>query len=83
MKKSSYDYELIHKEANMKTETRYFPTNLCWQEFVSEDVQHMFKSIAKRRFCHLLRTIRWHWGYFWPHFMLIYPVLYHRKVHVR
>jgi hypothetical protein len=26
MKKSSYDYD---KEANMKTETRYFPTNLC------------------------------------------------------
>ncbi len=23
------DYELIHKEANMKTETRYFPRNLC------------------------------------------------------
>ena len=49
MKKSSYDYE----EANMETKTRYFPTNLCWQEFVSEDVQHIFKSSAKCRFCHI------------------------------
>ena len=32
MKRPSYDYELIHQEANMKTETMYFPTNICWQE---------------------------------------------------